>query len=97
VTACFSLTSRLDHSPRWLKLLEHGASATTPNSHPGLKEAAFASGGSLDLTRNQQHRDTMPKIRLTPHQADAIKQIALRLSQAKVVKIKPATNKGNTQ
>jgi hypothetical protein len=39
----------------------------------------------------------MPKIRLTPHQADAIKQIALQLSQSKVVKIKPATNKGKTQ
>jgi hypothetical protein len=40
----------------------------------------------------------MPKIRLTPHQADEIKQIALQISQEKVVKIKPATNNtGNTQ
>jgi hypothetical protein len=97
VTACFSTMSRMYPSQGQARLLLSGAGCMSQVSHLAKKATAFASGGSLDLTRNQQHRDTMPKIRLTPHQADAIKQIALQISQEKVVKIKPATTKGSTQ
>jgi hypothetical protein len=39
-----------------------GAQIMALSFHPALKATAFASGGSLDLTRNQQGENTMTQI-----------------------------------